>query len=102
MTNQKSKMLKLKPIIVLAVSLVRCASLSGASDACLPPEWSDPDMGPRVDQPNATDPTKTVVSWKGMVNNPECADAIRVWVWRKDIDAMNEKQVRKLTEKRLY
>ena len=55
-------------------------------------------MGPRVDQPNATDPTKTVVSWKGMVNNPECADAIRVWVWRKDIDAMTEKQVlRRLT-----
>ena len=43
-----------------------------------------------------------MVSWKGMVNNPECADAIRVWVWRKDIDAMNEKQVRTLKEKRVY
>ena len=58
------------------------------------PQWTDPESGPKVDQPNTTDPTKTVVSWRDMVNNPDCADAIRIWVWRKDFDAMQKGQVR--------
>ena len=80
-----------RPILSTVLIMIVVVGLSPSAIAsCMEkePSWIDLGKGPAVSQPSALDPTKVVVNWKGMVRHPECADFVRVLVWRKDIDSM--------------